>query len=562
MIAIVGTVDFNSVAVGGAKVQVLIRDTPNSLLIESDVVVTSADGKFQLSLWGDLKLHEGLSNEAEVIVLAWEDGETRLDSHTKMISKTIIYDGSELILADVTLKEKYNDLVLDNGSIEVVVGQPFVYTPVFSHVDQSSFEISKTIFPEQAINTVEFSEGSFDEWSHIYNVVKQETVSVTITQFNGLQKTFDITVDVVEDDTVIEELVDIDITSGMAFFVGSDKGIKNNGLEVFMTFSDRITPTEVRFYSDDSLLATINDFASTTATIGVPSPAVGTHSVIRMETDATFIDNSGSVSLSYEQEMVHYSHIVGDVVVSLDPETGKHTALYTFDHVDEIVSVLWQIVYKSVIIEKVIDVSGSEEKGFINILYQDYVTPANNTIEFETLQPGNYVVHAYAINHAGRFFDASENLFVPGGTQGDDDDLVVGDSVPIGCLSTHGEVPILEVFRLTRENGWEVVESIPMGHAYDRTYFVDYVLDVDNAYYIFKATDTMIVKRVGDLAGVFLAYPKNLGIGRTVPYTLEDFSGNMIADGNLDDSGIGAYYKIVSENVAGVLVVSGTRKIV
>jgi len=562
MIAIVGTVTLGGDAATDAKVQVLIKDEPNNISMESEVIQASADGKFQLSLWGDLKLHEGLSNQAKILVLAWDTGDTRFDTHDNLVSKEVAYSGGELILADVEMKPMYNDLVLTNPSIVETVGKPFVYAPVFAHVDQEGVFYGREVFTSQKIDSIIFSDDSVDVWSFIYNTLGDKTVDVAVTLLSGQEKVFTVSVDVQEDDTVIESLVDIDISSGMAFFVSNSKGIRNNGMEVIMTFSDRIVPSEVRFYSDNSLLATIDNLSSSIATIGVPSPATGHESVIRMETTATFSDGSGAIELEYEQVMIHYSQIVGDVTVSLDPETGKHTALYSFDHPDEIMSVLWQIVYKSVIIEKVIDVSGSEEKGFINILYQDYVTPDNNTIEFETLQPGNYVVNAYAINHAGHFFEASEGMFVPGGTQGDDDDLVVGDSVPIGCLSSHGEVPILDVFRLSRENGWEVVESIPMDHAFDRTYFVDYVLDVDNAYYVFKATDTMLVKRVGELPGVFLAYPKNLGAGREVPYDIQDFNGNVISEGFLEDTGIGAYYKIVSENAAGVLVVSGTRKIV
>jgi len=562
MIAIVGTVSANGIVSNDAKVQVLIRDVPNDTFVESEVFTVTDDGKFQFSLWGDLKLHDGLSNQAEVLVVSWRGGETRLDEHSQMIAKTIPYNGGELILVDLELKNEYNDLLLENDTLQVAAGRPFVYTPELVHSDQPSTMLSKNIFPIQKIKSVLFSDGSTSKFGSIYNTIGEQTVSFSVVLFSGAEKTFETKITVVEDEVITKDLVDIDITSGMAFFVGKEKGIKNNSLEVLMTFSDRIIPIEVRFYSDGSLLSTLDDFTSASALMGVPMPSGGVNSIIRMETTAIHADDGTQIELEYEQDMIHYSFISGEVVVSLDPETGKHTAVYNFDHASEIVSVLWQIVYKSVVIEKIIDIAGAEEKGFVNILYQDYVTPDNNTIEFETLQPGGYEVHAYAINHAGRFFDASTSIFVPGGTQGDDDQLVIGDSIPIGCLSRHGEVPILEIYALTRANGWEAVESLPMNHTHDKTYMLDYTLSIDNAYYIFKVADVTLVKRVGAPIGIFLALPKIPIAGREVSYTIEDFNGGVIAEGQLDDSGVGAYYKVASENTTGVLVVSGTRKIV
>jgi hypothetical protein len=101
-----------------------------------------------------------------------------------------------------------------------------------------------------------------------------------------------------------------------------------------------------------------------------------------------------------------------------------------------------------------------------------------------------------------------------------------------------------------------------MEHAFDRTYFYDYTVEDPDSFYIFKAADSVVVKKVGSPRGCAVVYARDKATGRTIPYELQDFNGNIIDSGILDDSGFGVYYKVMSENVHGVLVVGRTYKVV
>ena len=303
----------------------------------------------------------------------------------------------------------------------------------------------------------------------------------------------------------------------------------------------------------------ITDFSTPLVSISLAGVAVATRQV-KMVTVGILEGEVEEVEYIYERQVKDFETISGDISISLDPESGLHTAALNINNSSTVSEILWQIVYSSTVVQRVRKVSNADETALINILYQDYTDPSTLALEFETLQPGNYSIIAYAINCSGVYFKISEDLFVPGGG-GEEQPINVGDSITVGCLSNHGEVPILSVYKLSRL-GYEEVISVPMDHAFERTYFYDYTVEDDDSFYIFKAADSVVVKKVGTPRGCAIAYAKNKEAGRSISFQLQDFNGNTIDSGILDDSGFGIYYKVMSENVHGVLVVGNTYKVV
>jgi hypothetical protein len=365
---------------------------------------------------------------------------------------------------------------------------------------------------------------------------------------------------VVEGDAASEFILeDVAIDSASAFFVVSNRGIKDNMFKASVYSSSKFNITRVEFYEGDVLVHEKTDM-STPIVIFPLQDISDTAREIKMIAYGIMDGDTEETSYEYIEDVKDYATITGDVSISFDPDTGKHTAAVNIDNPGDLKEILWQIVYHSTVVEKVVKVTDATQKALINIIYQNYAGPTETEIEFEALGPGNYSVVAYLINDAGVFFKAQEYLFVPGG-EGDDEDLVVGDSITVGCISNHGEVPIMSIYRLSRDGFIEDV-VVPMNHAFERTYFYDYTIEEPDSFYIFRTADSVLVKKVGIPRGCTIAYSKKKNSGRTIPYSLLDFNGNEVSSGVLDDTGFGVYYKVLPENSHGVLSIGNTFKVI
>jgi hypothetical protein len=563
MITLVGKVFKDSVEAGNASVQVYVYDPANNIAEWSDVTKTDTAGRYQISFLGIRDLHQNFSDSTEILVAAWDDDEDRTSTHEYLGTSIIQYQGEALSISDVDLLEANQcSYELINNSISITQKERIPYTPIFESTNQASFFHNESVFPQSNVAEVLVYDGT--SYIEPYDISFQEIgefqipiqgTSVGGVTFSGVLNVTTIAADAEE--PIVFETIEID--RGLAFFVVRDRGIKDNIFNASMYTSQQYTLTNVKFFADDIMVREITDFSTPLVSIAL-SGISGNIRHMKMVATGTIEGSMEEVEYIYEKDVHDFGTISGDIAVSLDPDTGLHTAALNINNSSEAVEILWQIVYSSTVVERVLKVSNAEEKALINILYQEYTSPDNLTLEFEALQPGNYSIIAYVINSSGAFFKISEDLFVPGGGS-EEQPIEVGDSITIGCLSNHGEVPILGVYRLSRE-GYEEVLSAPMDHAFERTYFYDYTVESDDSFYIFKAADSVVVKKVGEPRGCAIAYSKNKDTGRTIEYQLQDFNGNTIDTGVLDDSGFGVYYKVMSENVHGVLMIGNTYKVV
>jgi len=563
MITLVGKVLKDEIAVPNSRVQVCVKDSANNIGGWSEVVSTDSSGRYQIS-FGDIRdLHQNFSDGTEILIAAWNDDLERTENHAELGTKVATYNGDALIVEDVTILDADQcDYYLVNSAIFVVQKERVPYTPVFESRNQKSMFHEERVFPQNATTEVQMHNGTdyISPFDIIKNDVGESWILVRGRNASGLSYVGSLLVTTTEAANSQDiDFNSIDIDQGLSFFVVKDRGISDNIFSATIFTSQRYTLTNAKFFANGLLVREMTDFSIPLVSISLSGIADRTRTM-KMVTTGTIEGSDELVEYTYEKEVADFDSITGDISISLDANSGLHTAGLNINNSSEVTEILWQIVYRSTIVERVIKVTDAEEKALINILYQEYANPSDTTLEFEALQPGNYTVMAYVINSSGAFFKISEDLFVPGDA-GTDQPIEVGDAITIGCLSNHGEVPILSVYRLSRDGYVEEV-SVPMDHAYERTYFYDFTVADDDSFYIFKAADSVVVKKVGIPRGCAVAYSKSKESGRTIEYKLQDFNGNTIDEGTLDDSGFGVYYKVMSENVHGVLVIGKTYKVV
>ncbi len=563
MITLVGKVFKDSVEAGNASVQVYVYDPANNIAEWSNVVKTDTLGRYQVSFSNIRDLHQNFSDSTEILVAAWEDEGIRTDTHAYLGSAILNYGGEALSIIDVSLFEANQcSYELVNNAISITQKELIPYVPVFESTNQASYFHGESVFPQSNVAEVLVYDGLnyIEPYDISFQEVGEFQIAVQGTSVGGISFSGSLSVTTIAADAEDPIIFDnIEIDRGLAFFVVRDRGIRDNVFNASMYTSQRYTLSNVKFFAGEIMVREITDFSTPLVSIAL-SGIAGNVRHIKMVATGTIEGSTEEVEYIYEKDVNDFGTISGDIAVSLDPNNGLHTAALNINNSAEVVEILWQIVYSSTVVERVLKVSNVDETALINILYQEYTNPDNLELEFEALQPGNYSIVAYVINSAGAFFKISEDLFVPG-DGGEEQPIEVGDSITVGCLSNHGEVPILGIYRLSRD-GYEEVLTVPMDHAFERTYFYDYTVEDDDSFYIFKAADSVVVKKVGEPRGCAIAYSKNKEGGRTIPYQLQDFNGNTIDSGTLDDSGFGVYYKVMSENVHGVLVIGNTYKVV
>ncbi len=563
MITLVGKIFKDSIETPNASVQVYIYDPANRIEEWSSVAKTDTSGRYQVSFTDIRDLHQSFSSDAEMLVAAWDDDGIREDTHVYLGSKIHEYTGEALTVVDVDIFEagqcSYN---LINNAISITQQERISYVPHFESLNQAAFFHEERVFPQNTVVEVLVSNGTnfIEPYDLIFQDIGEFIVETRGTNVSGISFVGTLHVTTMEA-TEVEALVfeNIDIDSGLAFFVVKDRGIKDNVFNASIYTSQRYTLSNVKFYVDDLMVREIVDFSTPLVSISLAGTVASTRQV-RMEAIGVIEDSVGETTYTYEHQVKDFETITGDIAISLDPETGLHTAALNINNNSDVAEILWQIVYGSTVIEKVLKVSNIEETALINILHQEHSDPSNTELEFEAIQPGNYTVVAYVINTSGVYFKVSEDMFVPGG-ENEEQPIQVGDAIAVGCLSNHGEVPILSIYRLSREGYMEVV-SVPMDHAYEKTYFYSYTVEDNDSFFIFKSADSIVVKKVGTPRGCAIAYSKSKEVGREIPFQLQDFNGNVVDSGVLDDSGFGVYYKILSENAHGVLAVGNTHKVI
>jgi hypothetical protein len=563
MVTIVGKVLYEGLPAADASVQLRIYDPSNDIERWTEVVKSDNNGRYQIAFSDIRDFHQNFSEHAEILVAAWDDELERIENHTKFGSRVHEYNGEALLIADVALFEGSQcDYFLQNNAISITEAEIVPYTPVFESTNQAMFFHGERVFIQSAITDVLMSNGA--DFIEVYDLQFRQTGEFTI-DIKGITSlgasifsTLSVLVTEAESSASLQ-FDNIDFDKGLAFFAVRDRGIRDNLFNASIYSSSRYTLTNVKFFVDDIMVREVTDFSSPLVSIALTDTEEDSRNV-KMVAVGVEDGSVAEVEYIYEKPVKNFKTIEADIAVSLDPDSGLHTAAINIPAGSDVNEILWQIIYKSTIVERVVKVTDADEKALINVLYQEYTDPSTTTIEFETLQPGNYTIVAYVINSVGVYFEASEDLFVPGGGE-EEQPINVGDSITVGCLSNHGEVPIMTIYRLSRDGYVEVV-SVPMDHAFDRTYFYDYTVEENDSFYIFKAADSVVVKKVGVPRGCAIAYSKNKGTGREISFQLQDFSGNTIDEGLLDDSGFGIYYKVMSENVHGVLVVGNTHKVV
>jgi hypothetical protein len=562
MVTIVGKAYKDEEILGGASVQIYVRDIANGISTWLDVVQTDTGGRYQVPFDG-LELHQNFSETAEILVCAWDDENERTATHAYLGSVVAEYHGEALIIQDIHLTEAGScEYELQNNSIIIEEGDRVPYIPEFESPTQRSKFYSEMVFPQNNVTNVyvENSGEFIAPYDIIYTEAGEYIKEVRGENVSGIVFMGAVSILVTESpqEDVIE-LDDIVIDPGFALFSVRNRGIVDDLLTVSMFFSSRFHPVKVEFYVDNSLSREILDFS--TPIVLIPTPHTDDiYRNIKMVAHGTVDGAAEEVEYTYEQTVKNFASITGSMSITYDEDTGKHTASLLIDGAPNVSEILWQIVYSSAVVEKVIRVTDEEQRALISIMYQKYTDSTMRDIEFEALQHGNYTIEAYVINTAGAIFKISENLYVPGGS-GEEEEIAVGDTITIGCLSEHGEVPILSVHRLSRD-GYEDVLSAPMDNAYDRTYFYDYTVEEPDSFYIFKASNSVVVKKVGSPRGCAVVYSKSKEPGMTIPYKLRDFNGDTLETGVLDDSGLGLYYKILSENAHGILIVGRTHKVI
>lgn len=543
------------------SVQILLVDKANNINEWSPIVSVSDEG-----VYGHTFILDGLmdfvSSEARAVVIAWNDKKERSATHEMLYSQVHHVPKEPLVVTDITLEKaaEANHRLL-NGLINTVEGLTSEYQPEIDTPNQLAYFEDEPIFNQtKPISFQMKSRGVYiDPFPILFVKAGSYQIPIRVSFAGGSKREMILNVNVAKkEEEVLVSLDDINIDKGLCLFAVKNRGIKDNIFRADLFTSTKFNLQNVDFIIDGQKYST-NDLSRLGVQFLLPDSDEAKVEVT-MIAYGTVNEGSKLETYEYTQEVQRYKSLVGDMAVSLDADSGKYTAAVNFEGGDDISTILWQIVYKSTVIEKVLKVTDVDSKALINILYQDYASPDKKSIEFETIKPGNYDINAYAINSAGVYTKVSHSLFVPGG-DAEEDDIEVGDSITIGCVSDHGEVPIVTVYRLSRE-GYIKDTSTPMDHAFEQTYVYDHVAEYADSFYIFKVGESIVVKKVGAPRGCMVVYAKGLQAGREIAFQLQDFEGETIDEGILDDSGFGVYYKVMSENVRGVLVVGKTRRVV
>lgn len=566
MVTIAGKVLLEGLPVAGANVQVLVYDEAKDSVVLSSPVVSDTNGRYQFTFSETKEWHQNFSAKTEIMVAAWKDGTDKdiSEKHEILGTSLVQYDDEALVILDAIMSDqKDTEYQLAVSSILVKEKEETLYFPEFVCANQAISFHGTPVFTWNEPTDVETENGgTYDDPEKLYySSLGDRQMIVRGYDKDGVQIVKSLSISVVENTGLNDSLQfdDVSIDKGLAFFSVKNRGVRDNVLNAVLFASSRYVLSKALVFSDDTMYGEITDFSNPNISINLPDTAADTR-VVKIEFTGVVDGDIDETVYVFEREVRDYKSLTGDISISLDPNTGLQTAALNISDPDEVNEILWQIIYKSTIVEKIVKVTDVDETALINILYQEYTDPSNTEIEFETLQPGNYDIVAYILNGAGVYFKVVEELFVPGSVP-DDQEIVVGDTVTVGCISDHGEVPILKVYRLSR-SGYEEILTVPMDNAYDRTFFYEYTVEFDDSFYIFKSANSVVVKRVGIPRGCAIAYAKDKESGRAIPFQLQDFNGNVIDSGDLDDSGFGIYYKVMSENVHGVLAVGNTHKVV
>jgi len=564
MILIAGKTKINGVPQGNISVQALVIDNGKNIKYWSDVVKSDDDGRYQMSMSDILEAHQDVSYDAKILIAAWNDDLPRADRHEQLASVELNYFGEPLLIGDIDLHDASTcDVVVSNNTIVATAEQQFEVNPKIEVLNQKYEVDGEIVFNQSKILNIYYSSNGMDfskENSFVFYSSGEHVIYITADTVDGITISEQITVSVLEktvDELDASDLYDVERET--LFFNLRGSGIQDNLLQLVVFASSNFNIKEIYVYVDGSIEYSSQDFLNPVLTINVQSSESQTRDVkvVAIGENKTTLER---VEKEYEATVKNFSSITGDIAISYNAETGIHTAALNINNPDDVVEILWQITFDSAIIQKIIKPENEDDMtALINVLYQKYTDSSAREISFETLHGGTYTVEAYMINGAGAYYKAHEQFIVPG-DDSSDEELVVGDTVFLACKSNHGEVPIMNVNRLSRD-GFEEIGSYPMDNAYDDMYTYEHTIENDNSFLLFQAGKSVVVKKVGIPRGCLIAFSKDMSAGKKINYELKDFNGNVADSGEMTDTGFGVYYHILPDSAHGLITVGKTTKV-
>ena len=561
MVVIVGQVLNTGTPVVGAKARVTVWDKSSGTIYSSDELVTIGNGVFNYEM--DLKIHQSLSLGSEILIAAWDDGLTIEHLHETLGTATYIYTGEALVVGNVSISSKENIVYgLVNSTVIMDQKESVSYSPIFESTNQAELFHGISIFPQSRIVDVYMESNS--QYIAPYDLYFSDfgEYTVNVAGENTFGETIMLTASITVEEVVVENVLsfeDMDIDAGLAFFAIKNYGIKENIFNASIFSTPSYTLESAEFFFDDVSLRVETDFSSFGVSITLPSTVADTR-IVRMETLGYVGTDTETTAYTFELQVNDYSVLEGTMALVYDEPTNKYTATIDPGNSVNLVKVLWQVTYQSTLIQRVLDVDGVTQTGLLDVLYQDYLDPTVETLTFEALRSGVYVVNAYAINTAGVYTKMTDTFEIPGADI-PEDDIIVGETVQIACTSINNATPIMEVYRLSRD-GYVNVAITAMTQSFETTYVSEYVIQEPDSFYVFNVQGSIAVKKVGTPSGCVIAVNEKASFIDPIPYVMTGFDGIEIESGNLTETEYGVYYVVMGIDVHGVLEVGNTKKVV
>ncbi len=561
MVVIVGQVSESSTPVVGAKIKVVVWDKSSGTIYSSNELLSSSDGVFTYEM--DLEMHQSVSIGSEVIIAAWDDELSIEHLHEVLGTATYTYTGEALTIADVTIFPKESIVYeLENDTVAMNQKEAVAYSPIFVSQNQKEYFHGVSIFPQSRVTDVYME--SNGEYIDPYNLYFSDfgPQSINVAGENTFGEVLSSVVNITVNEVVVDNILsfdDIDIDAGLAFFAIKDYGIKEDIFNASIFSTPSYTLESAEFFFDGISRRVETEFSSFGVSITLPA-TTGDTRLVRMETLGYLGDDTETTPYIFELQVNNYSVLEGTMSLVNTPATDEYVATIDLGNSVDLVKVLWQVTYESTLIQRILEVDGVTQTGLLDILYQDYLDPTVETLTFEALRSGIYIVNAYAINTAGVFTRMSDTFEILGGVI-PEDDINIGDSVKIACTSINNATPIMEIYRLSRA-GYVSVAVTAMTQSFETTYVSEYVIEHPDSFYVFNVQGSIAVKKVGNPSGCVIAINEKADFVDPIPYTMVGFDGIEIESGVLTETGYGVYYVVMAEDVHGVLSVGNTKKVV
>ena len=228
------------------------------------------------------------------------------------------------------------------------------------------------------------------------------------------------------------------------------------------------------------------------------------------------------------------------------------------EDLDNVKNILWRVTYGSFVMQNIINVSGSDEKLFTDIVFEKMVSNDGNSIDVELKQIGEYSVEAYLLGEDGSFERIQTKINSSNKTD-DSGEYEIGDKIYFNVISKNNKVPVYELFVVSQDSFMKVgVEN--MNSMFDNVYGSEITAEYNNCVYIVKIGKKINLFRVGKSNNIHIAYKPTYNKDTEINYVLKDFEGNELDSGTMTYGDSGILYCTTEEDKHGLIKIGNKFK--